>query len=211
MTYSSDWWIVPAGRLDVQRWSFGTIKQISDLYDPKIFGPTENSRCACGKLVGEVAEGRICHVCGVTVFADALLARHQRMGKLDLACYCKHPCHRATLIDTVPVAPIAFRTEADGTPNTLGRKYEALVSLNVAAADSLPPKGTRERYKSELEFDSGEIVAALSTIVGRAAVGETLDEHSLLSLLIDALATGKPYASTLTRSRGYAVDFVTRL
>jgi hypothetical protein len=211
MIGTSDWWLVPAGRLDVQSWSFGTIKQLSDFYEPKIFGPKEDLRCECGKFAGEASDDRTCDVCGVHVYANSRFARRQRIGKIDLAYPCGHPCDRSTLIEAFPVAPIEFRTKADGTANALGMKYEALLKVNVAAAASLPAKGTKEYYKAAFERDSAELVAALSLIVGRRADGNTPDEDSLLALAIDALARGKPSASTLIRCCGYAVEVATRI
>jgi len=94
-------------------------------------------------------------------------------------------------------------------------KYEALLKVNLAAAASLPAKGTKEYYEAAFELDSGERsgerVAALSAIVGRRADRNTPDEDSLLALVIDALATGKLYASTLIRCCGYAVAVATKI
>ena len=49
-----------------------------------------------------------------------------------------HPVTAARLED-FPVAPIAFRTAADGSPNSLGRKYEHLVKLSATALTSADP------------------------------------------------------------------------
>ena len=202
-----DWNLSPATDIDIHFWSYGTVTDIPSLYNPRTFGPPRDDRCECGKYNGAEYRGMLCDRCGVKIFADASAARHQRLGSLRLACFCRHPV-TAVLLECFPIAPVAFRTTVATTPNPLGQKYERLVTLNQSAAAKLPPPDAIEEYYPACrEFDTTALVAALHDILNGAA-----DEPSgsLLTLIVHGVTSNSLYLSSLLRSYGYASTFTGR-
>ncbi|MGB4715400.1 MAG: DNA-directed RNA polymerase subunit beta', partial [Defluviitoga tunisiensis] len=58
------------------------------LFCEKIFGPTKDYECACGKYKGKKYEGTVCERCGVKV--ESKEARRRNMGHLELATPVSH-------------------------------------------------------------------------------------------------------------------------
>ena len=85
---------------DIRRWSRGevtkpetinyrTLKSEKDgLFDEKIFGPTKDWECYCGKYKRIRYKGVICDKCGVEVTQSRV--RRERMGHIDLATPVSH-------------------------------------------------------------------------------------------------------------------------
>ena len=85
---------------DIRRWSRGevtkpetinyrTLKSEKDgLFDEKIFGPTKDWECYCGKYKRIRYKGVICDKCGVEVTQSRV--RRERMGHITLACPVAH-------------------------------------------------------------------------------------------------------------------------
>src|SRR5947209_11689927 len=59
------------------------------LFSERIFGPTRDFSCACGRYKRERFTGRICEKCGVQVTMSAV--RRERMGHIELATPIAHP------------------------------------------------------------------------------------------------------------------------
>jgi DNA-directed RNA polymerase subunit beta' len=85
---------------DIRKWSRGeitkpetinyrTLKSEKDgLFDEKIFGPTKDWECYCGKYKRIRYKGVICDKCGVEVAQSRV--RRERMGHISLACPVAH-------------------------------------------------------------------------------------------------------------------------
>ena len=58
------------------------------LFCEKIFGPTKDWECSCGKYKRSRHKGHKCEVCGVTVTTKKV--RRERMGHIKLACPVSH-------------------------------------------------------------------------------------------------------------------------
>jgi DNA-directed RNA polymerase subunit beta' len=81
-------------------WSFGEVKkaetinyrthrpEVDGLMDEKIFGPTKNFECYCGKYKKIRYKGIICDKCGVEVTHKRV--RRERMGHIKLAAPATH-------------------------------------------------------------------------------------------------------------------------
>lgn len=79
---------------DIRSWSFGEVKkpetinyktlkpERDGLFDEKIFGPTKNFECACGKYKKSKNKGKICERCGVEI--TEAIVRRERMGHIEL-------------------------------------------------------------------------------------------------------------------------------
>ncbi len=77
------------------------------LFDERIFGPTKDYECYCGKYKRIRYKGVICDKCGVEVTASKV--RRERMGHIELASPCAHvwfcrgvPSQMGTLLGVSP-------------------------------------------------------------------------------------------------------------
>ncbi len=85
---------------DIERWSYGEVQkpetinyrtqkpERDGLFDEKIFGPTKDWECYCGKYKRIRYKGVICDKCGVEVTRSSV--RRERMGHIDLAVPVAH-------------------------------------------------------------------------------------------------------------------------
>lgn len=85
---------------DVLRWSYGEVlkpetinyrtqkPERDGLFDERIFGPTKDFECYCGKYKRIRYKGVICDKCGVEVTRSSV--RRERMGHIDLAVPVAH-------------------------------------------------------------------------------------------------------------------------
>ncbi len=103
----------------IRSWSYGevtkaetinyrTLKAERDgLFCEKIFGPTKDWECLCGKYKRVRYKGKICEKCGVEVTQKKV--RRERMGHVELACPVSHiwyfraiPSKMGLLLDITP-------------------------------------------------------------------------------------------------------------
>ena len=89
-----------AGKQDILTWSYGevtkpetinyrTLRPEKDgLFDERIFGPTKDWECYCGKYKRIRYRGIICDKCGVEVTLSRV--RRERIGHITLACPISH-------------------------------------------------------------------------------------------------------------------------
>ena len=69
--------------------NYRTLKPEKDgLFCEKIFGPTSDFQCYCGKYRGIRYKGIVCDRCGVEITRSSV--RRERMGHIKLACPCAH-------------------------------------------------------------------------------------------------------------------------
>ncbi|HOJ88125.1 MAG TPA: DNA-directed RNA polymerase subunit beta' [Pseudothermotoga sp.] len=84
----------------IRSWSSGEVKkpetinyrsfkpERDGLFCEKIFGPTKDYECVCGKYKGKKYEGTVCERCGVRV--ESKESRRKRMGHIELAAPVVH-------------------------------------------------------------------------------------------------------------------------
>lgn len=158
---------------DVRKWSKGevtkpetinyrTLKSEKDgLFDEKIFGPTKDWECFCGKYKRIRYKGVICDKCGVEVTQSRV--RRERMGHINLACPVAHiwyfkgaPSKISTILGVAPRAieqVIYFARYLVLDVNEDNRK-EAIKVLEKALTDS--EKGISEDFRTKKETLSVE-------------------------------------------------------
>ena len=104
---------------DIRRWSFGEVKKPETinyrtlsprrdgLFDERIFGPTKDWECYCGKYKRVRFKGIVCERCGVEVTRSKV--RRERMGHIELAAPVTHiwyfkgvPSRLGYLLDLAP-------------------------------------------------------------------------------------------------------------
>ena len=103
----------------IRDWSYGEVKkpetinyrtlkpERDGLFCEKIFGPTKDWECHCGKYKKIRFKGKICDRCGVEVTKSKV--RRERMGHIELAAPCSHiwyfkgiPSRMGLLLDISP-------------------------------------------------------------------------------------------------------------
>ena len=108
-----------ASAQNIREWSFGEVKkpetinyrtlkpEKDGLFDEKIFGPTRDWECYCGKYKRVRFKGIICERCGVEVTRAKV--RRERMGHIELAAPVTHiwyfkgvPSRLGYLLDLAP-------------------------------------------------------------------------------------------------------------
>ncbi|MDR3191351.1 MAG: DNA-directed RNA polymerase subunit beta' [Lactobacillaceae bacterium] len=84
----------------IRSWSYGEVKkpetinyrtlkpEKDGLFDERIFGPTKDYECACGKYKRIRYKGIVCDRCGVEVTSSKV--RRERMGHIELAAPVSH-------------------------------------------------------------------------------------------------------------------------
>jgi DNA-directed RNA polymerase subunit beta' len=84
----------------IRSWSYGEVKkpetinyrtlkpEKDGLFDERIFGPTKDYECACGKYKRIRYKGIVCDRCGVEVTSAKV--RRERMGHIELAAPVSH-------------------------------------------------------------------------------------------------------------------------
>jgi DNA-directed RNA polymerase subunit beta' len=104
---------------DIRNWSYGEVKkpetinyrtlkpEKEGLFDERIFGPTRDWECYCGKYKRVRFKGIICERCGVEVTRAKV--RRERMGHIELAAPVTHiwyfkgvPSRLGYLLDLAP-------------------------------------------------------------------------------------------------------------
>ncbi len=101
---------------EIRSWSHGEVKkhetinyrtlkpEVDGLFCEKIFGPTKDYQCACGKSKRNQDKGTVCDKCGVEITESKV--RRERMGHIELAAPVVHtwylknsPSRLAILLD----------------------------------------------------------------------------------------------------------------
>ena len=87
----------------IKAWSYGEVKkpetinyrtlkpERDGLFCEKIFGPTKDWECHCGKYKKIRFKGKVCDRCGVEVTRAKV--RRERMGHIELAAPVSHICY----------------------------------------------------------------------------------------------------------------------
>jgi DNA-directed RNA polymerase subunit beta' len=160
--------------------NYRTFKPERDgLFCAKIFGPTKDYECNCGKYKRMKHRGIVCEKCGVEVIPSKV--RRERLGHIDLACPVAHIWFLKSL-------PSRIGALLDMTLKDLEKVlyFEAYVILD--AGDTPLIKGqllTEDKYSEAMDEYAGQFTAGM----GAEAVRELLAEIELVeegdSLRID--------------------------
>ena len=170
-----------ASPVQIRSWSYGevtkpetinyrTLKPEKDgLFCEKIFGPTKDFECYCGKYKRVRYKGIICDKCGVEVAREKV--RRERMGHIELASAVSHiwfvkgtPSKLGLLLDMSPrnlerVLYFAqyMITEVDegARQNELGRLRQELLKVVDERVADIRPK--REKLEAELDLANVEL------------------------------------------------------
>lgn len=151
--------------------NYRTFKPERDgLFCAKIFGPTKDYECNCGKYKRMKHRGIVCEKCGVEVIPSKV--RRERLGHIDLACPVAHIWFLKSL-------PSRIGALLDMTLKDLEKVlyFEAYVVLD--AGDTPLVKGqllTEDKYSEAMDEYAGQFTAGM----GAEAVRELLTEIELV-------------------------------
>ena len=169
---------------DIRRWSTGEVKkpetinyrtlkpEKDGLFCERIFGPTRDWECACGKYKRVRYKGIICERCGVEVTKSKV--RRERMGHIELAAPVTHiwyfkgvPSRLGYLLDLAPkdlekiiyfAANIITSVDEEGRHNDQ-TTLEAEMMLEKKEVENDRDSELQERSE-KLEADLAELEAA---------------------------------------------------
>ncbi len=156
--------------------NYRTLKAEADgLFCEKIFGPTKDWECHCGKYKRVRFKGKVCEKCGVEVTTKKV--RRERMGHIELATPVSHIWYFKAL-------PSRIGLMLDITPRLLERVlYFGRYIVIDPGSTPLEPKSlmTDAEYKSAREMYGDEFKAGM----GAEAVREILAAIDLDELATD--------------------------
>ncbi len=168
----------------IKGWSFGEVKkpetinyrtfkpERDGLFCAKIFGPTKDYECNCGKYKRMKHRGVVCEKCGVEVIQSKV--RRERMGHIELATPVAHIWFLKSL-------PSKVGNLLDLTLRELEKVlyFESYIVLDPG--DSQVSEGTlvaEDRYRQLLEEHGGSLRAG----IGAEAIQEMLGKLDLEAL-----------------------------
>ncbi|NNF53127.1 MAG: DNA-directed RNA polymerase subunit beta' [Acidimicrobiales bacterium] len=161
--------------------NYRTLKPEKDgLFCEKIFGPTKDWECACGKYKRVRFKGIICERCGVEVTRSKV--RRERMGHIELAAPCVHIWYlRGTR------SWLAYLLM--GTTPREELKAKQLEKVIYFAA-SLVTEVDEEKREADLDSLEAEVIGDREVIVKEMEL-ELAKEHENLEKEIAELEKGK--------------------
>lgn len=190
----------------IRSWSFGEVKkpetinyrtlkpEKDGLFCDRIFGPTKDWECSCGKYKRVRYKGMVCDRCGVEVTKSKV--RRERMGHIELAAPVSHIWYFKGI-------PSRMGLLLDMSPRAL---EEVIYFASYVVVDPGPTGLEKKTLLSEAEFRDyydkypGQFVAKM----GAEGIKDLLEEIDLdeeLKLLRDELesATGQRLTRAIKR------------
>ncbi len=146
---------------DIRSWSHGEVKrpetinyrtfrpEKDGLFDERIFGPTKDYECACGRYKKRKYAGITCERCGVEVTTNRV--RRRRMGHVELSS----PVAHFWFMRSTP-SPIALLL--DMSPKLI-EKIVYLISYVVTFVDQKAVKQEWDALQRAVELEKAEIDA----------------------------------------------------
>jgi DNA-directed RNA polymerase subunit beta' len=172
--------------------NYRTFKPERDgLFCAKIFGPTKDYECNCGKYKRMKHRGIVCEKCGVEVIPSKV--RRERLGHIDLACPVAHIWFLKSL-------PSRIGTLLDMTLKELEKilYFEAYVVLDKGETTLADGQLlTEEKYRESMDEFAGQFTAGM----GAEAIRELLSAIDLDELSVQLRVEMKEAASEAKRKK----------
>jgi DNA-directed RNA polymerase subunit beta' len=172
--------------------NYRTFKPERDgLFCAKIFGPTKDYECNCGKYKRMKHRGIVCEKCGVEVIPSKV--RRERLGHIDLACPVAHIWFLKSL-------PSRIGTLLDMTLKELEKilYFEAYVVLDKGDTSLMQGQVLSEdKYREAMDEFAGQFTANM----GAEAIRELLSAIELDELATQLRAEMKDAASEAKRKK----------
>ncbi|MBI3443548.1 DNA-directed RNA polymerase subunit beta' [Candidatus Woesebacteria bacterium] len=158
--------------------NYRTLKPEKDgLFDERIFGPTKDWECYCGKYKRIRYKGVICDKCGVEVTQSKV--RRERMGHISLAAPVAHvwffkgaPSKISLLLDVTPkaVEQVVYFARYMVVSVDEDHRKEAISTLEKAKKDRI--KEVSLEYKERYTLIKGEAKAQKEKVKSRIKIHE---------------------------------------
>ena len=175
----------------IRQWSFGEVKkpetinyrtlkpERDGLYCEKIFGPTKDWECHCGKYKKIKYKGKVCDRCGVEVTKAKV--RRERMGHIELAAPCSHiwyfkgiPSRMGLILD---ISPKVLEKVLYFAAYIVTDPGDAPLSLNQVLSEK-EYRDMREKYEDDFKAGMGaEAVKELLENIDLEKLSEQLREE----------------------------------
>ncbi len=172
--------------------NYRTFKPERDgLFCAKIFGPTKDYECNCGKYKRMKHRGIVCEKCGVEVIPSKV--RRERLGHIELACPVAHIWFLKSL-------PSRISTLLDMTLKEVEKilYFEAYIVLDKGDTPlTLGQVLTEEKYREMMEEFPGQFTAGM----GAEAIREILTAINLEELSEQLRTEMKDAASEARRKK----------
>src|SRR5699024_1067042 len=186
----------------IREWSYGEVKKSETinyrtqkperdgLFCERIFGPTKDWECHCGKYKRIRYKGVVCEKCGVKVTQAKV--RRERMGHIELAAPVSHiwyfkgvPSRMGLILDMSPKyleQLINFQSYVVIDPKETGLQYKQILSMTeyaeaqqtygkTAFRAGTGAEAVRELLQNiDLEAESKELKEALSKAQGQKRI-----------------------------------------
>ena len=175
----------------IRQWSYGEVKkpetinyrtlkpERDGLYCEKIFGPTKDWECHCGKYKKIKYKGKVCDRCGVEVTKAKV--RRERMGHIELAAPCSHiwyfkgiPSRMGLILD---ISPKILEKVLYFAAYIVTDPGDAPLSLNQVLTEK-EYRDMREKYEDDFQAGMGaEAVKKLLQQIDLEALSVQLREE----------------------------------
>ena len=175
----------------IRQWSYGEVKkpetinyrtlkpERDGLYCEKIFGPTKDWECHCGKYKKIKYKGKVCDRCGVEVTKAKV--RRERMGHIELAAPCSHiwyfkgiPSRMGLILD---ISPKVLEKVLYFAAYIVTDPGDAPLSMNQVLTEK-EYRDMREKYEDDFEAGMGaEAVKKLLDQIDLEQLSEQLREE----------------------------------
>ena len=175
----------------IRQWSFGEVKkpetinyrtlkpERDGLYCEKIFGPTKDWECHCGKYKKIKYKGKVCDRCGVEVTRAKV--RRERMGHIELAAPCSHiwyfkgiPSRMGLILD---ISPKVLEKVLYFASYIVTDPGDAPLALNQVLSEK-EYRDMREKYEDDFKAGMGaEAVKELLEQIDLEQLSEQLREE----------------------------------
>ncbi len=192
----------------IRSWSHGEVKkpetinyrtfkpERDGLFCAKIFGPTKDWECTCGKYKRMKHRGVICDKCGVEVIQSKV--RRERLGHIELACPVSHVWFFKAL-------PSRIGNLLDLTLKELEKVlyFESYLVLDAGKSDLKPMSLLNEEQYRKAREESGDGFTA--------GIGAEIIKQALASIDVDKLSEELRVAARTVKSKAIKAKTVKRL
>ena len=232
----------------IRSWSYGEVTkpetinyrrlrpEMDGLFCERIFGPTRDWQCYCGKYKNIRYRGIICDKCGVEVTRAAV--RRERMGHIELAAPVAHvwytrrvPSYLGLLLDVSRrnldrvlyfAQYVVTQVDEDARRRTIDRIQKELALKDQELAGGLEEQMNGQRVDQLAEefegkvkaihkhFD-GELARLSDEMVGEARLAQQLVEDQLGQTAVEAISLKSIEAVIVPEGETIANDHISRI
>ncbi len=188
---------------EIRSWSSGEVKKAETinyrtlrpepdgLFCAKIFGPTKDYECLCGKYKGIKFRGTVCERCGVEI-TESRVRRH-RMGHIELAVPVAHIWYLSSIPSIISILTGIKAKDLERVVY-----YQAYIVTKSEIKDFSPGDIIAESEYDAIKQEYGNKIEA---DMGAKALSEILSNMDLDSLRSELIAAQNATSSIATKKK----------